>query len=92
MGDSGLHIVVIELPHSRKIQQQMPLATRVTITDACYPGGDKSLLLEDMENATNKVTTSTFKRSKVVLPGHRFTLTNLRQDRKLNLVQFALKM
>ena len=83
--------VEIELPHGRKIAQQLALTCKLTISaldrNLTYPIG-----IETKDIDTSKVESYTFKRSRVLRPGAIFTLQNNSPDKRLWRLRFSVKV
>ena len=83
----------IEVPPGRKLTQQLPLTCRLTISNL---GGRKAgstghgVDLETQDIETKTVERGAFKRSKVVAPGHLFTVLSARPDGAPARVRFAV--
>jgi len=81
--------VLLELPYGGKVQQALPLTTKLTIQKKDKHRSE-ALELEVLELEKNKREKQEIKFSKVVMPGFCFNVRNTRSDRKPTKLVFTI--
>mmetsp|Transcript_21452 Transcript_21452/g.28776 ORF Transcript_21452/g.28776 Transcript_21452/m.28776 type:complete len:137 (+) Transcript_21452:144-554(+) len=88
---ADIYVAEIDIPHGRKLMQQLPLTTKLTISNKERGRMSYALAIDILDNSTQKVTKVELKSSKTVNPGSSFTINSARPDRQPWRLNFMIK-